>query len=184
MGQFSFEHLKEGKIISAKKLILSKSNHRILAIDPGFDRVGWAIGEKQNTKLQLLSYGLIQTDKTQTLFARYQAITDSLKQIITKHQPTKLAIEKLFFARNKTTAFKVAESRGAIIITCLDLNLEVQELAPNEIKLAVTGDGQADKKALAKMVKLELKLPSEKILDDVTDALAILITAFHKNLLY
>ena len=149
----------------------------ILAIDPGFDRVGWAIGYKQANQVITTAHGLIQTDRAASLFQRYFQIQNQVLQIIQEHSPKILAIEKLFFARNKTTALKVSEARGVIIITALNAQMEIIELTPNEIKLAVAGDGQADKLALEKMVRLQLRLEKEKIVDDTIDALAILITA-------
>lgn len=159
---------------------IKPSSPLILAIDPGFDRVGWAVGYKQANQVIATAHGLLQTDRSLPLFQRYFQIQNELQQLIEKHSPKILAIEKLFFARNKTTALKVSEARGVIIITALNAQMEITEYTPNEIKLAVAGDGQADKIALEKMVRIQLRLENTKIIDDTIDALAILITAcFH-----
>lgn len=148
----------------------------ILGIDPGYDRIGWAIGETNKAKPKIISFGCIETQRNSTLSQRYQQIEAELTEIIKKHQPDALAIEQLFFARNTTTALKVAEARGVILSCCARHQLEIFEYHPNKIKLTTTGHGKADKKAMEKMVRLQLDLPDEKIIDDTIDALAIILT--------
>ena len=156
-------------------------NQIILAIDPGFDRIGWAVGTKNHAQIKLMDYGLIQTNRDFNLHQRYQQISDQITTIIDKFQPNICAIEKLFFSRNKTTALKVSEARGVIINTCLNLGLSISEYTPNQIKLAATGSGTADKVAIEKMIRSQLNLTHSKIIDDVCDALAILLTATNYN---
>jgi crossover junction endodeoxyribonuclease RuvC len=84
-----------------------------------------------------------------------------------------LSIEKLFFSRNQKTGMFVAQVRGIILLSALEKNIKIIEYAPNEIKALIAGYGFADKKAVAKMVKLILKLKDEKIIDDITDAIAL-----------
>jgi len=156
----------------------------ILGIDPGYDRIGWAVGKKKSQSVAVLGYGLIQTDSKAKLSQRYLQIQTELTQIIKQYQPQICAIEKLFFAQNKTTALKVSEARGVILITAITHQLEIYEFSPQEIKLSVTGYGGADKQAVTKMLGIQLELPSEKIIDDVTDALAVVLTtALSNNLL-
>lgn len=147
----------------------------ILAIDPGYDRVGWAVGSK-NKSDKTIFYGIIQTDKKASVFNRYQQIQTELQAIIDQHRPTELAIEQLYFSKNTSTALRVSEARGVIIATCLLNGLTVSEYNPGSIKLAVTGHGQADKRAVEKMVRLELKLTEDHLLDDTIDALALFLT--------
>lgn len=151
----------------------------ILAIDPGFDRVGWAVGNVERGKLNILQYGCIQTLKTENRFQRYSQIQVELSAIIDQHVPNQAAIETLFFSKNQTTAMHVSEARGVIISTLLHKQIEIFEYNPNEIKLAVTGYGKADKSAVEKMVRLQLGAQltqKEKIIDDTMDALGILLT--------
>lgn len=152
----------------------------ILGIDPGFDRVGWAIAEVKDGKLDAygkIELGCIETSKKLNLFDRYQNLKQHLIQIIKQHQPQTLAIETLFFSKNKKTALKVAEARGIIISTCLEQGLKIFEYNPNQIKQVATGSGRADKKAVEKMIRMHFKLdPKEKIIDDAIDALAIILT--------
>lgn len=150
----------------------------ILGIDPGYDRLGWAVGEIQNPgqKLIIQKYGCIQTNKKHDIFKRYHQIILELKKIIDQHCPTELAIETLFFSKNTKTALRVSEARGVIIGLCLKLGLKIFEYHPGQIKQAVTGFGGAHKKAMDKMIRLQLQLDADKIIDDTMDALAIVLT--------
>ena len=156
----------------------------ILGIDPGYDRLGWAVGTPQGDNWQKVAYGCIETDSRNTLIERYQALSNELEAIIKTHQATVVAIESLFFFKNQKTALKVSEARGVIIKTCLDQGLEIAEFTPLQIKQAVTGYGRADKKSVEKMVRMQLSLGQRKIIDDAIDALGIMLTykAQHKLL--
>lgn len=154
--------------------------HKVtLAIDPGYDRLGWAVGSIAKRNITQIAYGCIQTDKKLALLQRYTQIIEELSNIIKKHNPSELAIEDLFFSKNTKTAMKVSETRGIIIGSCLQKGIRVFEYKPNQIKLAVTGSGRANKKAVDKMVRLQLHIQPNKIIDDTIDALATLIT--HAN---
>lgn len=153
----------------------------ILSIDPGYDRCGWAIGVVQKNSYQVQDFDLIQTDKKQLLFERFNQIRRRLNELIAEYQPQHLAIENLYFAKNTTTALRVAEVRGLIIGLALTNGLEIFEYDPATIKVAVTGHGQADKTAVAKLTLAQLKLThlkqnQPKIIDDAIDALAIGLT--------
>ncbi len=153
----------------------------LLGIDPGYDRVGWAIGQVTGAQIVALDFGCIETDKTQTLIERYHQIDRELTQVIQKYQPSEAAVESLFFFKNQTTAMHVSEARGVIISCLFRYQVGFAEYTPLQIKQAVAGFGRADKQAVDKMVRLQLKLderqPSgKKVLDDTMDALAIMIT--------
>ncbi len=148
-----------------------------MGFDPGYDRLGWAVGELENGKIvQLTAYGAIITDPQQTLYQRYAQILTELETLVVTHQPTEAAIESLFFATNRKTALHVSEARGILISVLLRHDCQLSEYTPLQIKQAVTGYGNAEKTAVDKMVRLQLKLPNTKILDDTMDALAVLLT--------
>ena len=152
------------------------ANQTILGIDPGYDRLGWAVGTVQGNNWRDIHHGVIQTDSKQTITKRYQTISEELTQLIKKHRPTVAVIESLFFFKNQTTVMKVSEARGVIISACLANKLTIEEFTPLQIKQAVTGYGRADKKAVEKMMRIQLNLKNEKIIDDAIDALAIMLT--------
>ncbi len=147
-----------------------------MGLDPGYDRIGWAIGSWAKTHWQELDYGCIITDPDQPIFDRFKQIQADVAEILTEFHPAVVGIETLFFSSNKTTALRVSEARGVILAELLRAGIEVRELNPNQIKLAVTGNGHADKTAVAKMVRLGLQLGEQPIIDDAMDALAALLT--------
>jgi crossover junction endodeoxyribonuclease RuvC len=116
---------------------------------------------------------------------RLACVSDAISSAVKKYKPEAVALETLFFSVNKKTAIKVAEARGAILAAAGLKSVPVIEFSPQQIKLAVTGHGGADKKSIARMVPLLLVLPKKKRLDDELDAIAVGITAlavgFHKQ---
>ncbi|MEK7186790.1 MAG: crossover junction endodeoxyribonuclease RuvC [Patescibacteria group bacterium] len=146
----------------------------LLAVDPGFDRIGVAIFSKG----KLAFSSCIITNRKLSHAERLGEIGLAIKKIINKWKPKLLAIEKLFFNQNITTALKVSEARGVIIYEASRLGLETVEYSPQEIKIAVTGYGKANKKQVEAMVRKLVSLPSRKKpwLDDELDAIALGIT--------
>jgi len=158
-----------------------RAGMRVLAIDPGYDRLGIAVLEGSASRPVLVWSDCVTPEKgpgSQRLAHISQAITKAIK----KYAPEVLAIETLFFSINKKTALGVAEARGAILAAAGASSLLVQEYSPQQVKLAVTGHGGADKKAIAKMVPQLIALSEKKRLDDELDAIAIGITALATGL--
>ncbi len=147
----------------------------IIGIDPGFDRLGWAIGSVTGRKLQLLTHGLVQTSAKSSMMDRYQQILVELTEILNQYQPTQAAVEELYFSTNKKTALRVSEVRGLIIGLLLNHQVAVFEYHPQSIKMAITGHGKADKLAMAKQLQLELGIDAA-LRDDELDAIAIALT--------
>lgn len=150
----------------------------VLGIDPGYDRVGWSIGKRgsKNRNFKCVALGCIQTEKDNDIFDRFIKIQQDLKEIIAYFNPTVLAIETVYFSKNKKTAMRVSEARGIIIGVCLDAGMQVKEYDPVEIKLAVAGNGKADKQAVEKMVHLQVGGSVNKFIDDAIDAVAVAMT--------
>lgn len=155
----------------------------ILGIDPGYDRLGWAVGQiskKGRGEPDIKDLGCIITSRKNTITQRYLTLDSELQKIIDEYRPQQLAIEGLFFSKNKTTALKVAEARGVILSCAARNKLEIFEYFPNQIKLAVTGNGRANKVAMEKMLRLQLILPikkkDKKIIDDAMDAVGVVLT--------
>jgi crossover junction endodeoxyribonuclease RuvC len=149
---------------------------RILAIDPGYDRLGLAILEGNASRPTLLWSDCVLPDKGNAS-ERLSSVSASISSAIKKYTPDVVAIETLFFSINKKTAIKVAEARGAILAAAGLKHIPVIEFSPQQIKLAVTGHGGADKKSIAIMIPKLVVLPKKKRLDDELDAIAIGITA-------
>ena len=149
---------------------------RVLAIDPGYDRMGIAVVEGDPSKPTLVWSDCITPEKGPH-HDRLAEVRIATEKALATYQPDMLALETLFFSKSKTSAMGVAEARGAVLAAIGRTGVPVRELAPGTVKLAVTGNGAADKAAIARMVPLLITLPSKKRLDDELDAIAIGIAA-------
>ncbi len=152
-------------------------NKIVLAIDPGFDRIGVAVLQ-MNKKEEVLFSECITTSPKQKHEERLKKIGLRLREIISVWSPQSLAIEKLFFNQNITSALKVAEARGVILYEATLGGLEIFEYSPQAIKIAVTGYGKASKEQVESMVikLVTVKDKKKKRLDDEMDAIALGIT--------
>lgn len=149
---------------------------KVLAVDPGYDRLGVAVLEMQNGKEVLLHSGCIETDKKAELDDRLFALGEAFTTLLQRHKPDCVGIETLFFNKNVKTAIGVAQARGIIMFLARQHGATVREFGPQEIKIAVTGYGKSDKSAIIDMVKRLVKNVPEKALDDEYDAIAVGIT--------
>lgn len=155
---------------------------RILGIDPGYARVGWGVIEMQNVKCKMQNCGCIETSKDTASQERLAYAYKQVCALIKKYKPDVLAIEELFFTNNAKTAFKVGEARGVIILAGATQKIPVFSYTPLQVKIAVTGYGNADKGQVGRMIKAILKLKEMPKLDDTTDAIAVALThAFTKK---
>ena len=152
----------------------------ILGLDPGSVRIGYGLIEKNKNKLTLVKSGLLKI-KSRDKQQRLLELEKDFSKLIKKNKPDLIAMEKLFFMKNLKTALEVAQSRGVLTLIIVKHKIPLLEFSPSEIKIAVTGYGMADKKAVAKMISLILKTGEIKGPDDVTDAVATAITAANYN---
>jgi len=150
---------------------------RVIAIDPGYDRMGVAIIDRSPLrKDSLLFSDCLTTVKGDDFYVRLHSLGTTLEKLIAKWKPTHLAFERLFFAKNQKTAIAVAEVRGMIGYIAEKHGLTICEYTPVQIKSAVAGHGQADKRQVAQMVTALLQLAKKTRLDDEYDAIAIGLT--------
>lgn len=149
---------------------------RILGIDPGTGILGFGIVEANNGKFQLVDGGVIRTPVHEDDGVRLLTIYDELTDIIAATKPTAMSVEKLFFARNVTTAMTVSQARGVVLLCGMQAGLSIHEYTPMQIKLAVTGYGKADKKQVQEMVRVILGLETVPQPDDAADAIAAALT--------
>jgi crossover junction endodeoxyribonuclease RuvC len=149
---------------------------RILGIDPGTGILGFGVIEAAQGKLELVDAGVIRTPVHEDDAVRLQTIYEELTDIIASTQPTVMSVEKLFFARNVTTAMTVAQARGVVLLCGRQAGMEIFEYTPLQIKMAITSYGKADKKQVQEMVRVLLALKEVPKPDDCADALAAAIT--------
>jgi len=162
---------------------------KILGIDPGYATIGYGIIHRDSRQtIRHIDYGVIITPATETIPVRLAMLEEDLTSIILKHQPDAIAIEELFFGTNTTTAIKVAQARGVILLASIKSCGLLYEYTPLQVKMALTGNGRADKKQMQYMVSAILGLKEVPKPDDAADALAIAIchantTNFEKRIL-
>ncbi|MFA5946289.1 MAG: crossover junction endodeoxyribonuclease RuvC [Patescibacteria group bacterium] len=146
---------------------------KILGFDPGYGRLGFGIIESGKGKAVAVAFGVITTDSKIEHAERLREIAVDVRALIKKHRPDFISIEELFFGQNTTTALKVAEVRGVLLLLSAEAHLPVFQVKPVEVKMALTGYGKADKRQMQNMVKTVFHLLSIPKPDDAADALAI-----------
>lgn len=149
---------------------------RVLAFDPGFERLGVAVVEKTAGKERLMHSECVRTHATLDFPQRLAKLGDAAEGFIKKWKPDAVAIEELYFEKNAKTAMKVAAVAGALTYIAASHGLPLHEYTPLEVKVAITGYGKSDKAAVAAMVARLVRLPEKKRLDDEMDAIAVGIT--------
>lgn len=150
---------------------------RIIGIDPGTGILGFGVIDAEKGKTKLVTAGVVRTPAYTPLPDRLGEIYNSLTEIIGETKPEVMAIEKLFFAQNVTTAMSVAHARGVAMLTGKQADLLIEEYTPLQIKQTMVGYGRASKKQVQEMVRLQLGLKDVPKPDDCADALAVAIMA-------
>ncbi len=146
---------------------------KILGIDPGYAIVGYGLIESDNGRFHPLDCGVLTTPQEMVFSKRLKSLYDGLSLLIAKTKPNVLAIEKLYFNTNVTTAINVGHARGVLILASENAGIPVYEYTPLQIKQAITGYGRADKLQMQQMVKMLLGLAAIPKPDDAADALAV-----------
>lgn len=147
----------------------------VLGIDPGLATTGFGVLSVTPSRLTARTYGVIRTPAGQVDAIRLATLQRELAAVITRYRPDVVAVEKLFFNTNITTAMAVSQARGVVLAVCGQSGLPVRECTPLAVKLAVSGYGRADKRQMQRMVMLLLKLKQPPRPDDAADALAVAI---------
>ena len=148
---------------------------KILGIDPGTGITGFGVIVPAGQKYKLIDAGVIRTPAKTPDHERLDTIYDGIKELIEQHKPSTMSIEKLFFARNITTAMSVSQARGVVLLAAVQAGLDIYEYTPLQIKQAVTGYGKADKQQVQEMVRVLLGMKEVPKPDDCADALAAAI---------
>jgi crossover junction endodeoxyribonuclease RuvC len=146
---------------------------KILGIDPGLGRTGYALLEQTGKAIVMRECGCINTQPGEKEYVRLLEIKNDLNALIKKLKPDAVCIESLFFISNQKSAMSVSQARGAILVTCAEHKLKIIEITPLQVKIAATGYGKADKKQVQDMIVKLLKLKKIPTPDDAADACAI-----------
>ncbi|OGS12418.1 MAG: crossover junction endodeoxyribonuclease RuvC [Elusimicrobia bacterium RIFOXYA12_FULL_57_11] len=146
---------------------------KILGIDPGLDRTGWAVLDKSGAAPPVLvASGLIHTPARLPLEKRLARIFDSLASLIRAQRPEEAAIEEVFFSKKAATQANTTHARGVILLACEKGGLPISSYNPRTIKKTISGSGSAEKKQMQRVVQLTLNLAAVPEPDDVADAMA------------
>ncbi len=151
---------------------------RVLAIDPGYEKIGIAVLEKVAGKETLLFSECFKTSRENPPHERLLALGSEVARVIAEFKPSALAIEKLFFADNQKTAMMVSEARGVIIYESARAGLTVTEFTPLQAKVAVTGYGRGTKAQMKFMIHKLITVGKQIKEDDEYDAIALGLTYF------
>ncbi len=153
----------------------------VLGVDPGTARLGYAVVRSERGTLSLVAGDVISTPAGVEMHLRLQQIYRELRAIIQQHQPTEMAVEELFFAKNATTAIGVGQARGVALLAAAEAGLPVSEYKPMQVKQAIHGYGLATKAQVGEMVRALLRLDRPLSPDDASDAAAIAICHLHST---
>lgn len=151
------------------------SNRIILGVDPGLANTGWGVVSQRGPRLECLAYGCVSTSAQTELSQRLAKIHEQIGAVIERYAPTCVGIETVWFGQNITAAFATGQARGAALVACAQAGLQVGEFSPKQIKLAVVGEGGAEKEQVQYMVKQLLGLGQVPKPDHAADALAAAI---------
>jgi crossover junction endodeoxyribonuclease RuvC len=149
---------------------------KVIGIDPGTARMGWAIVEGNQAKQTLIACGCLETESNSAAANRLMILHRGLTKILEEFKPDVAAVEDLFFFKNAKTVIKVAEARGMVLTLMKLSGLEVFNYTPLQVKQTITGYGRAEKTQVELMVKSMLKITTIIKPDDAADAVAIGLT--------
>jgi len=156
---------------------------RLLGIDPGTATTGYGVIDKSACdKIQVITYGIIQTQADLSPDCRLQIIYHDVFNLIEEFMPDIMAIEQLFFFKNQKTIITVSQARGVILLAARECNIQIVEYTPLQVKQALTGYGKASKKEVQEMLKIMLDLDRIPSPDDAADAVAIALC--HANTIF
>jgi len=148
----------------------------ILGIDPGTTGMGYAFLVAAPERALLIECGIVDVRASATAGERLLAISEALDELIRRHRPFALAVERLYFNKNARTAMRVSEARGIALLCGARAGLEIAEYTPQQVKISVTGNGRGDKKAVQRMLPNLVALDAPITQDNVADAVAIALT--------
>jgi crossover junction endodeoxyribonuclease RuvC len=153
-----------------------KGTLRVLGIDPGLAKLGYAVVDDGTDGIVPVEFGLIRTKPGPSLPVRLNDIAEKVAEIIEDFHPDVMAVETVFFAKNAKTAMTIGRVTGAVMAIAGLRGIDVVEYSPLDIKRTVVGNGRADKKQMQEMVRTLYRLREAPRPPDVADALAICLT--------
>jgi len=161
--------------------LTENKTYRILGVDPGTVKMGYALLEINGSQMKGVDIGVIFLDAHSDHPTRLLKILERLQSIITTYKPTIMAVEAPFYAKNVQSMLKLGRAQGVAIAVGMDKGLDIFEYSPRKIKQSVTGNGNASKEQVAFLLQSQLKVDLAGQLLDATDALAVAVCHFYQN---
>ena len=159
----------------------SSSEKIILGIDPGTRFLGYGLLRITNDKVSVLQYGVLNLTKYTTQGAKFLKIHERVLGIIEEFLPDEIAIESPFFGKNIQSMLKLGRVQGLVMSLAFSKSIPIAEYEPKKIKQSVTGNGNASKEQVAKMVEIIGNIKLDAKMHDATDALGIAICHHFHN---
>jgi crossover junction endodeoxyribonuclease RuvC len=151
---------------------------RVLGIDPGSRLLGYGVVSKSGSTLTSHGFGTLRFNTKVDANERLAEIYSGVRELLERFKPDHVAVEKVFFAKNAVSAFKLGQARGVAILAITERKIPLHEYSPNAVKQSVVGFGHADKDQVARMVTRLLGVQGFESAD-ASDALAIAICHLH-----
>ncbi len=161
--------------------LTENKTYRILGVDPGTVKMGYALLEINGSQMKSVDIGVIFLDAHSDHPTRLLKILERLQSIITTYKPSIMAVEAPFYAKNVQSMLKLGRAQGVAIAVGMDKGLDIFEYSPRKIKQSVTGNGNASKEQVAFLLQSQLKVDLAGQLLDATDALAVAVCHFYQN---
>ena len=158
---------------------INKRKIRIIGIDPGYAIVGFGVVDYDGIRFTPVRYGAVTTEPDVPFDKRLMTVYRDMQEILSAYRPDCMAVEKLYFTTNRTTAINVAQARGVTVLAAAERSMPISEYTPLQVKVAVTGYGKAKKQQVMEMTRQLLGLAAIPRPDDAADALAIAICHGH-----
>lgn len=155
--------------------------HVILGIDPGTIVMGYGLVEVQQGKIKLLEMGVLKPGKVKDGYKKLQLVFETVSGLITKYKPDSFAIEAPFFGKNVQSMLKLGRAQGVAIAAAMQHGIDVTEYSPKKVKQSVTGNGNADKEQVMKMLQRILQFTEDPKYYDASDALAVAVCHHFQN---
>jgi crossover junction endodeoxyribonuclease RuvC len=145
----------------------------ILGIDPGTQLMGFALLRVQRNQPQVILMDVLKLTKEKDIYARLNLIHAKVCELIRLYQPSTFAIEAPFFGKNVQSMLKLGRAQGVAIAAAMQANMLVTEYSPKKVKQSITGNGNADKDQVWRMLQTILSIEKKPQYFDATDALAV-----------
>ncbi|MGY5848811.1 crossover junction endodeoxyribonuclease RuvC [Salegentibacter sp. F14] len=158
-----------------------KSEKIILGIDPGTTIMGFGLIKVENKKMQFLQLNELQLSKYSDPYIKLKLIFERTIELIDTYNPDEIAIEAPFFGKNVQSMLKLGRAQGVAMAAGLSRQIPITEYLPKKIKMAITGNGNASKEQVARMLQSLLKLKSLPKNLDSTDGLAAAVCHFYNS---